>query len=147
MIPNGNRRTQSQWNVFNESVDSSLIYINSQEYAMGQIISDELFYNVIIGSFSSSENYMFYNIMMDLISIPSSRRKNRGVELFKLSELNLNPGKYTFAGVFNYILQEMQSILIGLFRIGTSMENYVICSPEPDFELLEDDMVYLIPKQ
>ncbi|XP_953081.1 uncharacterized protein TA08325 [Theileria annulata] len=151
----------SQWNVYNESVDSSLIYINSQEYAMGQIISDELFYNVIIGSFSSSENYMFYNIMMDLISIPSSRRKNRGVELFKLSDLNLKPGKYTFSGVFNYVLQEMQSILIGLFRMyfinlfnytnainlfnyyGVSMENYVICSPEPDFELLENDMVFI----
>ncbi|UKJ89681.2 hypothetical protein MACJ_002934 [Theileria orientalis] len=138
----------SHWNTYNENVDSSLIYINSHYYAMGQIISDEMFYNVIIGSFSSSENYMLYNIMMDMISIPGSKRKNKGVELIRLSDVKAIEPKTTFGHMFINVLKEMDSILIGIFRIGsTSMENYVICSPSKDFLLEEKDMGYIISKQ
>ncbi|BAM42121.1 conserved hypothetical protein [Theileria orientalis strain Shintoku] len=107
----------SHWNTYNENVDSSLIYINSHYYAMGQIISDEMFYNVIIGSFSSSENYMLYNIMMDMISIPGSKRKNKGVELTRLSDVKAIEPKTTFGHMFTYVLKEMNSILIGIFRM------------------------------
>ncbi|AFZ81484.1 hypothetical protein BEWA_008960 [Theileria equi strain WA] len=134
----------TQLNILKERVDSSLVYINSREYATGQLISDEMLYNVIMTSFSTIDNFTLYNILLDMVSVPGSKRKCNGVELINIGELNISGVRRTFGVVFQHLLSERNAIMIGIYRIEMNpMDNFVICAPGPNFLVHNSDMVGL----
>ncbi|KAK2198371.1 bifunctional Calcium-activated potassium channel BK [Babesia duncani] len=137
--------TWTSWNVFDEKLDLTMSYIQSHEYAMGQFISNEMFYSLTINSTLLDTNQAIYRILLDLTSIGDPSKKCQGVELITTADLCMNERRPTFAAAFNHLLKTQNAILIGIYRMGVNaMENCVICSPGPEFVIRNSDMAYII---